>query len=281
MKKILLCAAIFALSACDKTNLQAVSGLELSDSSPEALSSVAEELSSAALSSSSLALSSSEERLSCSSSLALSSSSSQAVSSSSKVSSSSHKASSSSKAQSSSSQSVQILGTCAPKQDTILQGRSTTWLFSQSSSEDLSNLKFKWILDGSYQETGSGKGKTSVSAEYPKAGTFIAKLSIAGGDTLECAPLVVRLPELSGCRCEPNALSATDGQRVTWTISNCQGEDGGVSDVKWSSDVEGTWLSASSTFSAGMSITPSAELKNGAGYTITVTCPTVSFHDSI
>lgn len=157
-----------------------------------------------------------------------------------------------------------------------------TWVFTQTSPEDTSaadDLKFKWILDGSYQETASGTGKRTVKAQYPKTGTFVAKLSIAGGDTITCAPLTVTVAPITGCECTASqeTVDVSDGyELVTWKISGCE-SDLGISNYTWSDDVSPTWTSATLTFtSPGQSVTPTVAVSNDNGSYLEVTCPTVT-----
>ncbi len=260
---------LLALAACDDTDLRAVSGIEtglIASSS----STIRNDSSS---SSSWQALSSSSRDDNLSSSVIASSSSSVIAS---------EEKQSSSSAKSSSSVVTEILGTCAPESDSIVMTGYGTWVFTQTSPEDTSaadDLKFKWILDGSYQETASGTGKRSVTAQYPKTGTFVAKLSIAGGDTITCAPLTVTVAPITGCECtvDKETVDVSDGyELVTWEISGCESKLG-ISDYTWSDEVNSTWTSATLTFkSAGQSVTPTVAVSNDNGSYLEVTCPTVT-----
>ncbi len=163
---------IFGMVACEDTDLRTVSGIE----------SVVMESSSSTISSSSSEIVSSSSTIpnGNSSSSAVSSSSSVKVNSSSSVAGETKPSSSSAKS-SSSAESVEILGTCAPQKDSIVMTQWATWVFTQTSPADTSvasSLKFKWIIEGSYQGTGSGKGLRNVSGQYPETGTYIARLSI-------------------------------------------------------------------------------------------------------
>ena len=275
---------LLALAACDDTDLRAVSGIETgliastSSSSWQALSSTIRNDSSSSSSWQALSSSSRDDNLSSS---VIASSSSSVIASEEKQSSSSAKSSSSS-AKSSSSVVTEILGTCAPESDSIVMTGYGTWVFTQTSPEDTSaadDLKFKWILDGSYQETASGTGKRSVTAQYPKTGTFVAKLSIAGGDTITCAPLTVTVAPITGCECtvDKETVDVSDGDvLVTWEISGCESKLG-ISDYTWSDDVSPTWTSATLTFtSAGQSVTPTVAVSNDNGSYLEVSCPTVT-----
>ena len=269
---------VFGMVACEDTDLRAVSGIETG-------------LIASTSSSSWQALSSTIRNDSLSSSSAVASSSSSVIASetlrdsatccSSQVILSEEKQSSSS-AKSSSSVVPEILGTCAPESDSIVMTGYGTWVFTQTSPEDTSaadDLKFKWILDGSYQETASGTGKRSVTAQYPKTGTFVAKLSIAGGDTITCAPLTVTVAPITGCECtvDKETVDVSDGyELVTWKISGCE-SDLGISNYTWSDDVSPTWTSATLTFkSAGQSVTPTVAVSNDNGSYLEVSCPTVT-----
>ena len=268
---------VFGMVACEDTDLRAVSGIETgliastSSSSWQALSSSSRDdnLSSSVIASSSSSVIASEtlrdSATCCSSQVILS-----------------EEKQSSSSAKSSSSVVPEILGTCAPESDSIVMTGYGTWVFTQTSPEDTSaadDLKFKWILDGSYQETASGTGKRSVTAQYPKTGTFVAKLSIAGGDTITCAPLTVTVAPITGCECtvDKETVDVSDGyELVTWKISGCE-SDLGISNYTWSDDVSPTWTSATLTFkSAGQSVTPTVAVSNDNGSYLEVSCPTVT-----
>jgi hypothetical protein len=157
-----------------------------------------------------------------------------------------------------------------------------TWVFTQTSPADTSvasSLKFKWIIEGSYQGTGSGKGLRNVSGQYPEAGTYIARLSIDGGDTITCSPLTVTVAPITGCKCTASAetVDVSNGYALAkWNISGCESLLG-ISSYTWSSDVSPTWVDASLTFTAaGQSATPTVTVSNDNGSFLEVTCPTVT-----
>jgi hypothetical protein len=157
-----------------------------------------------------------------------------------------------------------------------------TWVFTQTSPADTSvasSLKFKWIIEGSYQGTGSGKGLRNVSGQYPEAGTYIARLSIDGGDTITCSPLTVTVAPITGCKCTASAetVDVSNGYALAnWNISGCESLLG-ISSYTWSSDVNPTWVDASLTFTAaGQSATPTVTVSNDNGSFLEVTCPTVT-----
>ena len=264
---------VFGMVACEDTDLRAVSGIE---------SVVMESLSSTISSSSSEIVSSSSTIPNGnSSSSAVSSSSSVKVNSSSSVAGETKPSSSSAKS-SSSAESVEILGTCAPQKDSIVMTQWATWVFTQTSPADTSvasSLKFKWIIEGSYQGTGSGKGLRNVSGQYPKTGTYIARLSIAGGDTITCSPLTVTVAPITGCKCTASAetIDVSNGYGLAnWNISGCESLLV-ISAYTWSSDVNPTWANASLTFTAaGQSVTPTVAVSNDNGSYLEVTCPTVT-----
>lgn len=250
---------IFGMVACEDTDLRAVSGIE----------SVVMESSSSTIPNGN------------SSSSAVSSSSSVKVNSSSSVAGETKPSSSSAKS-SSSAESVEILGTCAPQKDSIVMTQWATWVFTQTSPADTSvasSLKFKWIIEGSYQGTGSGKGLRNVSGQYPETGTYIARLSIAGGDTITCSPLTVTVAPITGCKCTASAetVDVSNGYGLAnWNISGCESLLG-ISAYTWSSDVNPTWANASLTFTAaGQSVTPTVAVSNDNGSYLEVTCPTVT-----
>jgi hypothetical protein len=157
-----------------------------------------------------------------------------------------------------------------------------TWVFTQTSPADTSvasSLKFKWIIEGSYQGTGSGKGLRNVSGQYPETGTYIARLSIDGGDTITCSPLTVTVAPITGCKCTASAetVDVSNGYALAnWNISGCESLLG-ISSYTWSSDVSPTWVDASLTFTAaGQSATPTVTVSNDNGSFLEVTCPTVT-----
>ena len=157
-----------------------------------------------------------------------------------------------------------------------------TWVFTQTSPADTSvasSLKFKWMIEGSYQGTGSGKGLRNVSGQYPEAGTYIARLSIDGGDTITCSPLTVTVAPITGCKCTASAetVDVSNGYALAkWNISGCESLLG-ISSYTWSSDVSPTWVDASLTFTAaGQSVTPTVTVSNDNGSYLEVTCPTVT-----
>ena len=157
-----------------------------------------------------------------------------------------------------------------------------TWVFTQTSPADTSvasSLKFKWIIEGSYQGTGSGKGLRNVSGQYPEKGTYIARLSIDGGDTITCSPLTVTVAPITGCKCTASAetVDVSNGYVLAnWNISGCESLLG-ISSYTWSSDVSPTWVDASLTFTtAGQSVTPTVAVSNDNGSYLEVICPTVT-----
>lgn len=264
---------VFEMVACEDTDLRAVSGIE----------SVVMESSSSTIPSSSSEIVSSSSTIpnGNSSSSAVSSSSSVKVNSSSSVAGETQSSSSSAKS-SSSAESVEILGTCAPQKDSIVMTQWATWVFTQTSPADTSvasSLKFKWIIEGSYQGTGSGKGLRNVSGQYPETGTYIARLSIDGGDTITCSPLTVMVAPITGCKCTASAetVDVSNGYALAnWNISGCESLLG-ISSYTWSSDVNPTWVNASLTFTAaGQSVTPTVAVSNDNGSYLEVTCPTVT-----
>ena len=272
---------IFGMVACEDTDLRTVSGIEsvVMESSSSTISSSSSEI----VSSSSTIPNgnSSSSAVSSSSSVKVNSSSSAKVNSSSSVAGETKPSSSSAKS-SSSAESVEILGTCAPQKDSIVMTQWATWVFTQTSPADTSvasSLKFKWIIEGSYQGTGSGKGLRNVSGQYPETGTYIARLSIAGGDTITCSPLTVTVAPITGCKCTASAetVDVSNGYGLAnWNISGCESLLG-ISAYTWSSDVNPTWANASLTFtSAGQSVTPTVVVSNDNGSYLEVTCPTVT-----
>ena len=177
---------------------------------------------------------------------------------------------------------TEILGTCAPDKDSIVMTEYATWTFTQTSPQDTSvasDLKFKWVLEGSYQETASGTGKRTTTAQYPKVGVFTAKLSIDGGDTITCSPLTVTVAPITGCECTASTetVDVSDGYAlVTWNVSGCKSLLG-ISSYTWSSNVSATWQQASLTFTTpGESVTPTVAVSNDNGSYLEVTCPTVT-----
>lgn len=272
---------VFGIVACEDTDLRAVSGIEsvvMGSSSSTIPSSSSEIVSSSSTipngnSSSSAVSSSSSVKVNSSSSAKVNSSSSVAVET---------QPSSSSAKSSSSAESVEILGTCAPQKDSIVMTQWATWVFTQTSPADTSvasSLKFKWIIEGSYQGTGSGKGLRNVSGQYPETGTYIARLSIDGGDTITCSPLTVTVAPITGCKCTASAetVDVSNGYVLAnWNISGCESLLG-ISAYTWSSDVNPTWVDASLTFTAaGQSATPTVTVSNDNGSFLEVTCPTVT-----
>lgn len=272
---------VFGMVACEDTDLRAVSGIEsvVMESSSSTIPSSSSEI----VSSSSTIPNgnSSSSAVSSSSSVKVNSSSSVKVNSSSSVAGETKSSSSSAKS-SSSAESVEILGTCAPQKDSIVMTQWATWVFTQTSPADTSvasSLKFKWIIEGSYQGTGSGKGLRNVSGQYPEAGTYIARLSIDGGDTITCSPLTVTVAPITGCKCTASAetVDVSNGYALAnWNISGCESLLG-ISSYTWSSDVSPTWVDASLTFTtAGQSVTPTVTVSNDNGSYLEVTCPTVT-----
>lgn len=272
---------VFGMVACEDTDLRAVSGIEsvVMESSSSTISSSSSEI----VSSSSTIPNgnSSSSAVSSSSSVKVNSSSSVKVNSSSSVAGETKPSSSSAKS-SSSAESVEILGTCAPQKDSIVMTQWATWVFTQTSPADTSvasSLKFKWIIEGSYQGTGSGKGLRNVSGQYPDTGTYIARLSIAGGDTITCSPLTVTVAPITGCKCTASAetVDVSNGYGLAnWNISGCESLLG-ISAYTWSNDVNPTWANASLTFTAaGQSVTPTVAVSNDNGSYLEVTCPTVT-----
>ena len=301
-------ALVFLMAACEETDLRAVSGIEypeIASSSSSSRDDIVESSSSVIeiASSSSTTRNDSEAWQSSSSSTprndseAWQSSSSStprgdsAASSSSVIeiaSSSSSSRGDSEAWQSSSSSSsrgevqTEILGTCAPDKDSIVMTEYATWTFTQTSPQDTSvasDLKFKWVLEGSYQETASGTGKRTTTAQYPKVGVFTAKLSIDGGDTITCSPLTVTVAPITGCECTASTetVDVSDGYAlVTWNVSGCKSLLG-ISSYTWSSNVSATWQQASLTFTTpGESVTPTVAVSNDNGSYLEVTCPTVT-----
>lgn len=280
---------VFGMVACEDTDLRSVSGIEsvvMESSSSTIPSSSSEIVSSSSTipngnSSSSAVSSSSSEKVNSSSSVNVNSSSSAKANSSSSVAGETNPSSSSAKS-SSSAESVEILGTCAPQKDSIVMTQWATWVFTQTSPADTSvasSLKFKWMIEGSYQGTGSGKGLRNVSGQYPEAGTYIARLSIDGGDTITCSPLTVTVAPITGCKCTASAetVDVSNGYALAkWNISGCESLLG-ISSYTWSSDVSPTWVDASLTFTAaGQSVTPTVTVSNDNGSYLEVTCPTVT-----
>ena len=272
---------VFGMVACEDTDLRAVSGIEsvVMESSSSTIPSSSSEI----VSSSSTIPNgnSSSSAVSSSSSVKVNSSSSVKVNSSSSVAGETQPSSSSAKS-SSSAESVEILGTCAPQKDSIVMTQWATWVFTQTSPADTSeasSLKFKWIIEGSYQGTGSGKGLRNVSGQYPETGTYIARLSIDGGDTITCSPLTVTVAPITGCKCTASAetVDVSNGYVIAnWNISGCESLLG-ISAYTWSSDVNPTWVNASLTFTAaGQSVTPTVAVSNDNGSYLEVTCPTVT-----
>ena len=272
---------VFGMVACEDTDLRAVSGIEsvVMESSSSTIPSSSSEI----VSSSSTIPNgnSSSSAVSSSSSVKVNSSSSVKVNSSSSVAGETKSSSSSAKS-SSSAESVEILGTCAPQKDSIVMTQWATWVFTQTSPADTSvasSLKFKWIIEGSYQGTGSGKGLRNVSGQYPETGTYIARLSIDGGDTITCSPLTVTVAPITGCKCTASAetVDVSNGYALAnWNISGCESLLG-ISSYTWSSDVSPTWVDASLTFTAaGQSATPTVTVSNDNGSFLEVTCPTVT-----
>ena len=272
---------VFGMVACEDTDLRAVSGIEsvVMESSSSTIPSSSSEI----VSSSSTIPdgNSSSSAVSSSSSVKVNSSSSVKVNSSSSVVGETNPSSSSAKS-SSSAESVEILGTCAPQKDSIVMTQWATWVFTQTSPADTSvasSLKFKWMIEGSYQGTGSGKGLRNVSGQYPEAGTYIARLSIDGGDTITCSPLTVTVAPITGCKCTASAetVDVSNGYALAkWNISGCESLLG-ISSYTWSSDVSPTWVDASLTFTAaGQSATPTVTVSNDNGSFLVVTCPTVT-----
>lgn len=272
---------VFGMVACEDTDLRAVSGIEsvVMESSSSTIPSSSSEI----VSSSSTIPdgNSSSSAVSSSSSVKVNSSSSVKVNSSSSVAGETNPSSSSAKS-SSSAESVEILGTCAPQKDSIVMTQWATWVFTQTSPADTSvasSLKFKWIIEGSYQGTGSGKGLRNVSGQYPETGTYIARLSIDGGDTITCSPLTVTVAPITGCKCTASAetVDVSNGYVLAkWNISGCESLLG-ISSYTWSSDVSPTWVDASLTFTAaGQSATPTVTVSNDNGSFLEVTCPTVT-----
>ena len=272
---------VFGMVACEDTDLRAVSGIEsvVMESSSSTIPSSSSEI----VSSSSTIPNgnSSSSAVSSSSSVKVNSSSSVKVNSSSSVAGETQSSSSSAKS-SSSAESVEILGTCAPQKDSIVMTQWATWVFTQTSPADTSvasSLKFKWIIEGSYQGTGSGKGLRNVSGQYPETGTYIARLSIDGGDTITCSPLTVTVAPITGCKCTASAetVDVSNGYALAkWNISGCESLLG-ISSYTWSSDVNPTWVDASLTFTtAGQSATPTVTVSNDNGSYLEVTCPTVT-----
>ena len=272
---------VFGMVACEDTDLRAVSGIEsvVMESSSSTIPSSSSEI----VSSSSTIPNgnSSSSAVSSSSSVKVNSSSSVKVNSSSSVAGETNPSSSSAKS-SSSAESVEILGTCAPQKDSIVMTQWATWVFTQTSPADTSvasSLKFKWMIEGSYQGTGSGKGLRNVSGQYPETGTYIARLSIDGGDTITCSPLTVTVAPITGCKCTASAetVDVSNGYVLAnWNISGCESLLG-ISSYTWSSDVSPTWVDASLTFTAaGQSVTPTVTVSNDNGSYLEVTCPTVT-----
>lgn len=272
---------VFGMVACEDTDLRAVSGIEsvVMESSSSTIPSSSSEI----VSSSSTIPNgnSSSSAVSSSSSVKVNSSSSAKVNSSSSVAGETQPSSSSAKS-SSSAESVEILGTCAPQKDSIVMTQWATWVFTQTSPADTSvasSLKFKWIIEGSYQGTGSGKGLRNVSGQYPETGTYIARLSIDGGDTITCSPLTVTVAPITGCKCTASAetVDVSNGYVLAnWNISGCESLLG-ISSYTWSSDVSPTWVDASLTFTAaGQSVTPTVTVSNDNGSYLEVICPTVT-----
>lgn len=272
---------VFGMVACEDTDLRAVSGIEsvVMESSSSTIPSSSSEI----VSSSSTIPNgnSSSSAVSSSSSVKVNSSSSVKVNSSSSVAGETKSSSSSAKS-SSSAESVEILGTCAPQKDSIVMTQWATWVFTQTSPADTSvasSLKFKWMIEGSYQGTGSGKGLRNVSGQYPEAGTYIARLSIDGGDTITCSPLTVTVAPITGCKCTASAetVDVSNGYALAkWNISGCESLLG-ISSYTWSSDVSPTWVDASLTFTAaGQSVTPTVTVSNDNGSYLEVICPTVT-----
>lgn len=272
---------VFGMVACEDTDLRAVSGIEsvVMESSSSTIPSSSSEIVSSSSTIPNGNSSSSAE--SSSSSVKVNSSSSVNVNSSSSVAGETQSSSSSAKS-SSSAESVEILGTCAPQKDSIVMTQWATWVFTQTSPADTSvasSLKFKWIIEGSYQGTGSGKGLRNVSGQYPETGTYIARLSIDGGDTITCSPLTVTVAPITGCKCTASAetVDVSNGYVLAnWNISGCESLLG-ISSYTWSSDVSPTWVDASLTFTAaGQSATPTVTVSNDNGSYLEVTCPTVT-----
>jgi len=286
----IVCALVIWMAACEDTDLRAVSGIDASasryDNSSSSVApsegpgSSASEI--ASTSSSSWQALSSSPRNDSSSSSVIASEAKQSSSSSSVVASEAKQSSSSS----SSAESVEILGTCAPQKESIIMTQWATWIFTQTSPADTSvasSLKFSWIIEGSYQGKGSGKGLRNVSGQYPEAGTYIAKLSIDGGDTITCTPLKVEVAPITGCECTASAetVDVSDGYVLAkWNISGCESLLG-ISAYTWSSDVNPIWTDASLTFTtAGQSVTPIVTVSNDQGSSLEVTCPTVTARSS-
>lgn len=296
MKRFLLFPIFFLALSCEQTDLSAINGMVSPDSSTEVSSSAAAALSSAAvaissgeslgnsssgvLSSSSASLPGESSTSEISSASAPESSSATGESSSAKASSSSAVKSSSSKA-SSSSAAVQILGTCAPEKDTIVMTKSVKWIFTQETDFDsatVASVKFKWWLEGSYEVSASGKGKTSVSGQYPKTGSYEAKLLIGSGDTISCAPLQVVVAPITGCQCTAENEIVSIGDKAVWQISGCE-SDLGISQYTWSAfvgEVSPIWTRAEATLSSEMKLViPKVEVSNDNGSYLLVDCPAV------
>lgn len=159
--------------------------------------------------------------------------------------------------------------------------KSVKWVFTQETDFDSStvaSVKFKWWLDGSYEGSASGKGKTTASGQYPETGTYAAKLLIGSGDTISCAPLQVVVAPITGCECTTESTSVSFGDKAVWEISGCE-SDLGISQYTWSAivgEVSSTWTRAEATLSSEMNIViPSVEVSNDNGSYLSVSCPEV------
>ena len=147
--------------ACESTDLRAVSGIEPSSAVIESSSSAIVEASSSSIVSESPQSSSSVMAIASSSSVMTVASSSSVIVNEVRQSSSSTTRNDPQSSSSSEETSAEILGTCAPESDSIVMTAWATWIFTQTSPEDLTEadgFKFKWIIEGSYQGTASGKG---------------------------------------------------------------------------------------------------------------------------
>ena len=161
--------------------------------------------------------------------------------------------------------------------------QKATWVFTQTTAFDsaiVNTYKFKWWIDGSYEESGSGKGMTTISGQYPKTGSYTAKLLIGDGDTIACAPaLQVVVAPITDCECTAAKTSidhSAANPTASWTISGCQSILG-ISSYTWSSDVQSSWATATAKLSsAGESVTPTVEVENDNGSYLKVTCQTVT-----
>lgn len=200
---------------------------------------------------------------------------------------------SSSSSDSSDAEEMADLGTCAPVENPISRGDSTSWKFSFNNansagigSKDILKSKFFWNFGvEAIPSKESAVGKLNTSAvTYVMSGVENASVEIFLNGKLwkkQCAPLQVNGSPITGCKCTSSAatVDVAKGGVATWSVTGCSSEEA-IASYSWTG-ISGDGESASYTFSEkGMTVKPGVTVTNDDKSVDVVECDEVMSYDS-